>query len=102
VEGEPRARAGATTRARDGGGECGWGSGDACGGHDTLPYTLFTGGVGIDFVRPPKRGTCAELIIWVKGKARSLGEHLFRPGSGSSAMWDQEARRTATTSASWA
>jgi hypothetical protein len=61
--------------------ECGWR------GHPAgLPYaacrsryTNFSGGFGLDFAEAPKRGLCAELIVWVKGKQRPLRERLFRP-----------------------
>jgi hypothetical protein len=41
--------------------------------------TLFAGGFGVDFDHAPKRGRCAELIVWVQGMKRPLRERLFAP-----------------------
>jgi hypothetical protein len=65
--------------------ECGWGGRQpwnpgnwAC----KLPYTQFSGGVGLDFRNAPRRGRCAELIVWAKGERRPLRRQLFRPKPG--------------------
>jgi hypothetical protein len=65
--------------------ECGWGgrplwnpSNWAC----RSRYTQFSGGFGLDFENAPKRGLCAELIVWVEGKERPLRERLFGPTPG--------------------
>jgi hypothetical protein len=55
--------------------ECGWRPYRAC----QSRYTNFSGGFALDFAKAPKRGLCAELIVWVKGQERPLRERLFRP-----------------------
>lgn len=55
--------------------ECRWGAQTACANGPTL----FSGGFSVDFRRAPRRGLCAELIIRVRGREKSLRKHLFKP-----------------------
>jgi hypothetical protein len=54
-----------------------------CGLLDLTPCTtgptLFAGGFAVAFDRAPKRGRCAELIVWVAGEDRPYRETLFAP-----------------------
>lgn len=64
----------ATERAR----ECGWRPYRAC----RSSTTQFSGGFGLDFARAPKRGRCAELVVWLEGRRRPLRTRLFKPSRG--------------------
>ena len=55
--------------------ECRWRPDLAC----RWRYTQFNGGFGIDFANAPRRGRCAELIVWTAGKKEPRREYLFHP-----------------------
>jgi hypothetical protein len=46
------------------------------------PFTLFSGGFGVDVASAPLRGMCAELIVWIAGERKLRREFLFRPDRG--------------------
>ena len=53
--------------------ECGPGPQDTC----TSGRTPFSGGFTIDYARAPRQGRCAELIVWVDGRAAPLRKRIF-------------------------
>jgi hypothetical protein len=53
--------------------ECGPGSRATC----TTGPTPFGGGFTIDYARAPRQGRCAELIVWVRGRAEPLRRGIF-------------------------
>jgi hypothetical protein len=54
--------------------ECGAGSRETC----TRGPTPFSGGFTIDYARAPRQGRCAELIVWVQGRAEPMRRGIFR------------------------
>jgi hypothetical protein len=55
--------------------ECRWRPYTACGWRNTQ----FNGSVNVDFAEAPRGGLCAELIVTVEGRRKSLRERLVRP-----------------------
>jgi hypothetical protein len=69
-----RRRGSAAARRR----ECGPGPQETC----RSGRTPFSGGFTIDYARAPAQGRCAQLIVWVRGRARPLRERLYVPSPG--------------------